>query len=68
MRWITQSLVLALIAGGGTPCWCQSTPDLQTYFREYIGLSETEIRAIRSGTGFAKTLRSRTPAEVFVFG
>lgn len=68
MRWITLSTVLALIAWAGTPCLCQANPDLQTYFKEYIGLSDKQIGAVRSGTGFAKHLPSRTPAEVFVFG
>ena len=68
MRWITLSTVLALIAGAGTPCLCQANPDLLTYFKEYIGLSDKQIRAVRSGMGFSKTLRSLTRAEVFVFG
>lgn len=46
----------------------QSNPDLQTYFRQYAGLSDDQIAAIRSGQPFAKNLPSRTPAEVFLWG
>lgn len=38
------------------------------FFRAYVGLSENEIAAIRSGKAVAKVLDSRTPDEVFVFG
>jgi hypothetical protein len=68
MRKSTINIVLALIAGVGTPCLPQANPDLQTYFKEYIGLRDNQIKAIRSGKAFAKTLHSRTPAEIFVFG
>ncbi len=38
------------------------------FFREYVGLNEDQIAAIRSGKAVAKILDSRTPEEVFVFG
>jgi hypothetical protein len=38
------------------------------FFREYIGLNDNEIAAIRSGKAVAKVLDSRAPDEVFVFG
>jgi hypothetical protein len=38
------------------------------FFREYIGLKDDEIAAIRRGKAIAKILESRTPDEVFVFG
>ncbi len=60
--------LLALIAAAALPCFSQSNPDLQTFFRQGIGLSEDQIAAIRSGQPVAKTLPSRTPAEVFLFG
>jgi hypothetical protein len=39
-----------------------------TVFREYVGLSDDQIDAIRNGKAVAKVLPSRTPDEVFVFG
>lgn len=49
-------------------CFSQTTPDLQTYFKEDIRLSDNQITSIRAGQAIAKTLPSRTPAEIFVFG
>src|SRR5215472_858571 len=38
------------------------------FFREFIGLNEDQIAAIRSGKAVAKVIESPTPDEVFVFG
>jgi hypothetical protein len=38
------------------------------FFRDYVGLKEDQIAAIRNGKAVAKVVESRTPAEVFVFG
>ena len=38
------------------------------FFRDFVGLSEDQIGAIRSGKAVAKVIESRTPDEVFVFG
>ena len=38
------------------------------FFRQYVGLREDQIAAVRSGKAIAKILDSRTPNEVFVFG
>ena len=62
LRW------LVLVTGMSIPCYAQVGPDLQTYFKKYIGLNDRQIKAIRSSEGFAKTLPSRTPDEIFVFG
>ena len=60
--------LLVLIAVAALPGSSQSNPDLQTFFRQNIGLSQDQIAAIRSGQPVAKALPSRTPAEVFLFG
>jgi len=38
------------------------------FFRNYVGLHEDQINAIRNGKAVAKIVESRTPDEVFVFG
>ena len=38
------------------------------FFREFAGLNEEQIAAIRSGKAVAKIVESHTPDEVFVFG
>jgi hypothetical protein len=72
IRWHLRSLtfivvVLALITGSSC-CWPQERPDLNTYFKTDIGLSDDQIQAIRSGKAAAKNLPSRVPDEIFVFG
>src|SRR5215469_3083351 len=38
------------------------------FFREYVGLTDDQVSAIRNGKPIAKVLESRMPDEVFVFG
>jgi hypothetical protein len=38
------------------------------FFREFAGLNEEQITAIRSGKAVAKVVESPTPDEVYVFG
>jgi hypothetical protein len=38
------------------------------FFREFAGLNEQQIAAIRSGKAVAKVIESPTPDEVYVFG
>jgi hypothetical protein len=38
------------------------------FFRDYVGLKEDQITAIRNGKAVAKVVESHTPDEVFVFG
>jgi hypothetical protein len=38
------------------------------FFREYVGLKDDQIAAVRNGKAVAKVVESRTPDEVFVFG
>jgi hypothetical protein len=58
----------AWIAGAVLPCRAQSDPDLDSFFREDIGLTSEQIATIRSGQPVTKALPSRIPAEVFLFG
>ena len=60
--------LLVLIAAAALPGSSQSNPDLQTFFRQNLGLSQEQIASIRSGQPVAKTMPSRTPAEVFLVG
>jgi hypothetical protein len=62
------ALPVLVIFTASLRCSCQENPDLQTFFQQEIGLSRDQIAAIRNGQPVAKTLPSRTPAEVFLFG
>ncbi len=69
IRMVTlRTMLLVLIVAAALPGFCQSNPDLQTFFQQDIGLSQDQIAAIRSGQAVAKTLPSRAAAEVFLFG
>jgi len=46
----------------------QGSDEPYRFFREFVGLSEDQIGAIRSGKAVSKAIESRTPDEVFVFG
>ena len=60
--------MLALLAATALPGSSQSNPDLETFFRQNIGLSEDQIAAIRSGQAVTMALPPRTPSEVLLFG
>lgn len=59
---------LVWIVAVAFPALSQSNPDLQTFFQQSIGLSPEQVADIGNGKAVAKTLPSRTPAEVFLFG
>jgi len=62
-------LMLAILgAGFSLSAASQTSAELKDYFRESIGLSQEQIAGIQNGKAVAKVLKSRTPAEVFVFG
>ncbi len=61
-------VLILVIAAMAVPGSSQTNSDLETFFRQNIGLSHDQIAAIRNGQPVAKTLPSRTPAEVFLFG
>jgi hypothetical protein len=60
--------LLTLIAGAMAFSAAQTSVELQKYFKESGGLTQDQIAAIQSGQPVAKTLTSRTPAEIFVLG
>jgi hypothetical protein len=59
----TSSRVPALVRVTG-----EERDELSEFFGKYIGLSDDQVEAIRSGKSVAKILDSPTADEVFVFG
>jgi hypothetical protein len=55
-------LLAALVSKG------QTMPELHTFFRERMGLSDDQITVIARGRAVAKVLPSKMPAEIFIFG
>jgi hypothetical protein len=69
LRKIVHATAFLLVIAANTQLGhSQSRPDLQTYFQQYIGLSQNQIASIKNGQPVTKSLPSRTPAEVFLFG
>lgn len=70
--WVTGiGMPIVLLAGIiAVSCPVASTQDAEPFkfFREYVGLNDSEINNIRSGKPVAKILSSPTPDEVYVFG
>src|SRR5260221_14731536 len=64
---ICTAILLALLGAAAASCFSQANPDLQTYFKDYIGLNDSQIAAMRSGKPVAKAVQSLIPDEVFVF-
>jgi hypothetical protein len=60
-------LSILLLSGMGLGASDQG-PEPSKFFREYVGLNDGQIAAIRRGQAIAKILESPTPDEVFVFG
>jgi hypothetical protein len=60
--------LLGLIAAASRPAISQLNPNLQTFFRRNVGLSEDQIAAIHSGQPVVKPLPPRNPDEVLLFG
>jgi len=46
----------------------QNTGQLYRFFKQNIGLNDSEIARIEQGKAVAKVLDSSTPSQVFVFG
>lgn len=59
---------IAILLSMASPCLPQQNPSLQTYFKDYVGLSDDQIATIRSGQAISKKLQSRKGDEIFVFG
>ena len=69
MYKLMQLVILVILTFGvAAPCFSQENPNLQTYFKDYIGLNDDQISTIRRGQAVAKIMHSRIPDEVFVFG
>jgi hypothetical protein len=62
-KLLTAFVAIAVLRG-----MAQTDAELQTYFKQYIGLSQSQIAAIRNGQPVAKHLDPRIPDEIFVFG
>lgn len=72
MRKLIQIVVLAVLFislfGAGGPVAQSQAAEPETFFHNFVGLSDDQIRDIGAGKAIAKVLDTPTPDEVFVFG
>ena len=68
LRFPKALLFLLLLSIGRIPCSKAQDVEPFKFFRQYVGLKEDQIAAIRNGKAVARVVESRTPDEVFVFG
>jgi hypothetical protein len=64
----TKLVLLSALMVNALSCFSQANRNLENFFKNDIELTDSQIRDIRNGQAVAKTLRSRVPAEIFVFG
>src|SRR5262250_1137599 len=61
-------VLLSVVMGLSHPDACQTNAELQTYFKKNIGLNDGQVGQIRAGKPVTKEIKSRTPADIIVFG
>ena len=59
---------LSVLHGLSRPGACQTSAELESYFGQNIGLKQEQVDDIRKGTPVVKVMKSRTPADIIVFG
>jgi len=62
------AVLIVLIAGATAPCHAQANAGVLNYLQQNVNLSQDQIAAVRKGEAVAENLKSRSPAEVVVFG
>jgi len=72
MSVVTLFVLLFLPSSARLPASMRGTDEkqgkLSEFFKKYVGLSDDQVKAIRSGKSVARILDSPTADEVFVFG
>lgn len=62
------ALTVTLMSRVGVPVAASQAAEPETFFQNFVGLSDDQIRDIGAGKAMAKVLDTPTPDEVFVFG
>jgi len=61
-------LCMSVVYGLSRPGSCQTSAELENYFRQNIGLNQGQIDDIHNRKPVVKVMESRTPADIIVFG
>src|SRR5215472_6809350 len=62
------ALTVAFVSQVGLSLAAGQAAEPQTFFHNFVGLNDDEIRGIGEGKAVAKVLDTPTPDEVFIFG
>ena len=62
------ALTVPFVTQVGVPAAASQAPEPETFFHNFVGLRDDQIRDIGAGNAIAKVLDTPTPDEVFVFG
>src|SRR5215472_6914954 len=62
------ALTVPFVTRLGVPVAAGQASEPETFFHNFVGLNDDQIRDIRAGKALAKVLDTATPDEVFVFG
>ena len=65
---LVTAVLMVLIAGATAPSNAQNNAELFNYLQQDVKLSEDQMAALSEGQALSKTLESRIPAEVILFG
>ena len=60
------ALTVPLMSQIGVPVAASQAAEPETFFHDFVGLSDNQIRDIGAGKAMAKVLDTPTPDEVFV--
>jgi hypothetical protein len=62
------ALTVLFLSQFGVPVGASQAPEPETFFRNFVGLRDDQMRDIGAGNAIAKVLDTPTPDEIFVFG
>jgi len=68
MRRSMMRIALCFLVVSAVHCVSQTRAELDTYFRQDVGLSQDQVAAIRGGQAVSMKMPSRIPDEIIVFG
>jgi hypothetical protein len=71
MQSVVRVALLVLVVGAAVRCGAQTSSELNTYFQQYVGLSQDQVAAIRGGQAVVTPIQLRgslDPGEVLKQG
>lgn len=67
-RFAVLLVLLGIVSVLSSPGICQTSTELDSYFKQATGLNQDQINDFRKGKPVVKVIKSRTPDDIIVFG